>query len=145
MDHIPDCQGNSPGLHPAFDHPRISCSGKGMSYRPNPYSDGSCLFYSVLTFFPCQRPEWSRKSFAICAVSMSLLKTFCKCSVLYMVCDMIGEKLRYIILISITGTCSRKVDSFLLHWSCVHNKGSYLHRTLEVGRVWGSHTLTLVG
>lgn len=47
MDHIPGCQGNSPGLHPAFDHPRIPCPGKGMSHRPNPYSDGSQLFDSL--------------------------------------------------------------------------------------------------
>lgn len=84
MDHIPGCQGNSPGLHPPFDHPRISCPGKGMSHTPNPYSDGSCLFDSLDLLFPDQNEVV--KNVAICAVSISLLKIFCKCSVLYIVC-----------------------------------------------------------
>lgn len=115
MDHIPGCQGNSPGLHPAFDHPRISWPGKGMRHRPNPYSDGSYLFDRVLTFSPCQRPKWSSKDFCdLCSKHISSEKCSAYCTYLA-VCDVMGDKLRYIILISITGKFSRKVGSLLLH------------------------------
>jgi len=75
---ISGCQGNSPGLHPAFDHPRISWPGKGMSHRPDQHSDGSCLFLSAIlrecwSSLPAKDQKEVGESFVIFAASALLL------------------------------------------------------------------------